>query len=105
GEADIQIVSRLIEGQFPNYQRVIPAAHQKKLTVEVDALLRAFRRASIIARENAHRIVFRTDDDKLVLTAERPMVGNARARAAFRPGCCRHWSAPRIIAGLVRLVK
>jgi DNA polymerase III subunit beta len=78
GENEIQIVSRLIEGQFPNYQRVIPASHQKKLTVEVDALLRAVRRASIVARENAHRIVFRTDEDKLILTAESQMVGNAR---------------------------
>ena len=78
GETKIQIISRLIEGQFPNYQRVIPAAHQKKLTVDVDALLRAVRRASIVARENAHRIVFRTVEDKLVLTAESQMVGNAR---------------------------
>ena len=74
----MQIISRLIEGQFPNYQRVIPAAHQKKLTVDVDALLRAVRRASIVARENAHRIVFRTVEDKLILTAESQMVGNVR---------------------------
>jgi DNA polymerase-3 subunit beta len=82
GEAEIQIVSRLIEGQFPNYQRVIPAEHQKKLTIEVDSLLRAVRRASIVARENAHRIVFRTEDDKLVLTAESQMVGNVREEVA-----------------------
>ncbi len=78
GEGEVQIISRLIEGQFPNYQRVIPAAHQKTLTLEVGALLRAVRRASIVARENAHRIVFRTVEDKLVLTAESQMVGNAR---------------------------
>ena len=41
-------------------------------------MLRAVRRASIVARENAHRIVFRTVEDKLVLTAESQMVGNAR---------------------------
>ena len=78
GDTEIQIVSRLIEGQFPNYQRVIPAAHDKKLTVEVGALLSAVRRASIVARENAHRIVFRTVEDKLVLTAESQMVGTVR---------------------------
>jgi|SRR5579872_464026 len=78
GEGDVQIVSRLIEGQFPNFQRVIPTAHQRRLTVEVGALLRAVRRAAIVARENAQRIVFRTNEDKLVLTAESQMVGNAR---------------------------
>jgi DNA polymerase-3 subunit beta len=78
GETEIHIVSRLIEGQFPNYQRVIPSEHQKKLTIDVESLLRAVRRASIVARENAHRIVFRTEADKLVLTAESQMVGNVR---------------------------
>ncbi len=78
GEAEIQIVSRLIEGQFPNYQRVIPAEFQKRLVIDVGSLLRAVRRASIVARENAHRIVFRSDDDKIILTAESQMVGNVR---------------------------
>ena len=77
GEEEVQIVSRLIEGQFPNYQRVIPAGFQKKLTVQTMPLLRAVRRASIVARENAQRVILRTDDDKLVLTAESQMVGNA----------------------------
>ena len=77
GENNVQIVSRLIEGQFPNYQRVIPAAHQKKLTIPTQPLLRAVRRASIVARENANRVIFRTEDDKLVLTAESQSVGNA----------------------------
>ena len=78
GDGEVQIVSRLIEGQFPNYQRVIPASHNRRLTVEVGALLRAVRRAAIVARENAQRIVFRTKENKLVLTAESQMVGNAR---------------------------
>lgn len=77
GEKQVQIVSRLIEGQFPNYQRVIPAAFQKKLTVQTMPLLRAVRRASIVARENAQRVILRSEGDKLVLTAESQMVGNA----------------------------
>jgi len=77
GEDDVQIVSRLIEGQFPNYQRVIPAEFHKKLTIPTQPLLRAVRRASIVARENANRVILRTEEDKLVLTAESQMVGNA----------------------------
>ena len=77
GEAGVQIVSRLIEGQFPNYQRVIPASFQKKLTIPSQPLLRAVRRAAIVARENAHRVILRTDDEKLLLTAESQIVGNA----------------------------
>jgi DNA polymerase-3 subunit beta len=77
GEDEVQIVSRLIEGQFPNYQRVIPSEYHKKLSIQTQPLLRAVRRASIVAREAANRVVLRTDEDKLVLTAENQMVGSA----------------------------
>lgn len=78
GESEVEILSRLIEGQFPNYQRVIPSGFQKRLVIPVQALLRAVRRASIVARENSNRLIFRTDEDKLVLTADSQLVGNAR---------------------------
>ena len=77
GETGVRIISKLIEGQFPNYARVIPSAFQKKLTIPVQLLQRAVRRASIVARENAQRVVLRTEDGKLILTAESQMVGNA----------------------------
>ena len=73
----VTIISRLIEGQFPNYERVIPTECQKKLTVPADDLLSRVRRASIVARENANRIVLKTDGDQLAITAESGEVGNA----------------------------
>src|SRR5579862_3140754 len=77
GEDEVQIVSRLIEGQFPNYQRVIPAEFHKKLSIQTQPLLRAVRRASIVARDSANRVILRTEEDRLVLTAENQMVGSA----------------------------
>ncbi|HEY3299087.1 MAG TPA: DNA polymerase III subunit beta [Armatimonadota bacterium] len=73
----VTIVSRLIEGQFPNYERVIPAEYQKKLTVPTDEFLSKVRRASIVARENANRVMLRTEDDRLTLTAQSGDVGKA----------------------------
>lgn len=84
GEADVQIIARLIEGQFPNYQRVIPADFHKKLTIPAQPLLRAVRRASIVARENAHRVIFRTEGEMLILTAESSLVGNAKEEIEVR---------------------
>ena len=78
GEAEVQIVARLIEGQFPNFQRVVPQEFHKRLLIPTEPLLRAVRRASIVARESANRVVFRTDGDKLIITAESQQVGNAR---------------------------
>lgn len=78
GDSEVQIVARLIEGQFPNFQRVIPQDFQKRLVIPTEPLLRAVRRAHIVARESANRVVLRTDGEKLVLTAESQQVGNAR---------------------------
>ena len=70
-------MARLIEGQFPNFQRVVPQEFHKRLLIPTQPLLRAVRRAHIVARESANRVVFRTDGDKLVITAESQQVGNA----------------------------
>jgi DNA polymerase-3 subunit beta len=77
GESGVQIVARLLEGQYPNYQRVIPADFQKRLTIPVQPLLRAVRRASIVARDNAFRLILRTEEGKLALTAESQTIGSA----------------------------
>ena len=73
------LISRLIDGQFPNYERVIPAQATKTLTVERAPLAAAVKRASIVARDSASRVVLRTteDGDKLTITAESGSVGNA----------------------------
>ena len=73
------LISRLIEGQFPNYERVIPAQATKTLTVERAPLASAVKRAAIVARDSASRVVLRTteDGDRLTITAESGSVGNA----------------------------
>lgn len=71
------IVSRLIEGQFPNYDRVIPKECEKKLTIPAEEFLARVRRASIVARENANRLIIKTEGDRLVITAESGDVGKA----------------------------
>ncbi len=73
------LISRLIDGQFPNYERVIPSQTTKTLTLETGPLVSAIRRAAIVARENSNRVVIRSSEDgeRLTLTAESGNVGNA----------------------------
>lgn len=73
----VNVVSRLIEGQFPNFERVIPTAFERKLTLQTQPLQRAVRRAAIVARNNANRIVLRTLDDRLAIRAESNLEGTA----------------------------
>jgi DNA polymerase III subunit beta len=73
----IRMISRLIDGQFPNYQRVVPATHNKTLTLQAQPFTGAVRRAAIVARNAAYRVVLRTTDGKLTITAESSLEGNA----------------------------
>lgn len=73
----VEIVSRLIEGQFPNFERIIPTDHEKKLTIPTDVFLMSVKRASILARENSNRITIKTAGDQMIVTAESGEVGKA----------------------------
>ena len=51
---DTEIVSRLIEGQFPDYQRIIPQDARTRIVIGSGDFLRATRVASVFARDNAN---------------------------------------------------
>jgi len=50
----IDLVSRLIDGQFPNYQSVLPKTHTTRAILDREELLRAVRPAALIAHESAN---------------------------------------------------
>ena len=50
----IDLVSRLIDGQFPNYQQVLPASHATRAEMDREELLRAVRPAALIASSSAN---------------------------------------------------
>lgn len=76
------LVSRLIEGQFPNYERVIPTEVERKVVVNREDLQGAIKRAAIVARAEASKLVFRTQEGVLTITAESGDVGRAREELA-----------------------
>jgi DNA polymerase-3 subunit beta len=51
---DIVLVSQLIDGNFPDYQQIIPREHATRAVVETAALLKACKMAHIFARDAAH---------------------------------------------------
>jgi DNA polymerase-3 subunit beta len=60
---DVDIVSRLIDGQFPNYQQVLPTSHSTKAVVERDELLKAVRISALIASSAANVVRLRVGDE------------------------------------------
>jgi DNA polymerase-3 subunit beta len=74
----MRFVSRLIAGQFPNYEQVIPREYKQRIKVGTERLLRAVRRASITARDSANVVRLTASEDTLTITSNTPDVGKAQ---------------------------
>jgi DNA polymerase-3 subunit beta len=72
------IYSRLLEGPFPNYQRVIPAKNEKELVVSRSALAEATKRVSILSDTLTRQVVFSIAKNKLTLNVSTQELGEAR---------------------------
>ncbi len=59
----IDLVSRLIDGQFPNYQQVVPQNHTTRAVLDREELLRAVRPAALIAHESANIVKLQVSAD------------------------------------------
>lgn len=82
GEMDLKLISRVLEGQFPSWRRVVPASPAIIMKLSRQLLAMAVRRCSVVAKQNAERIVFTATNkalsgDVLTLTAESQLVGDS----------------------------
>ena len=62
-------VSRLIEGNVPDYRQTIPTTGDKRIIIDRDSLKQALQRAAILANEKYHAVSLRFETNKLVITA------------------------------------
>lgn len=51
---DVELVSQLIEGNYPDLEQVVPRSHQTRTVLSTSAFLKACRQAEIFAREGSH---------------------------------------------------
>ena len=67
---DIQLISKVIDGKFPDYTRVIPIGHQNSFTVDRMVILLAMQRASILSNEKYRgiRMVLAKNSLRLIST-------------------------------------
>lgn len=73
-----KVISQLLAGTYPNWERVVPAETTRTWTVEVDQLREKVNRAMIVARDNANRVRFRGSDDQIVIAARSEEKGEAK---------------------------
>jgi len=74
---NVCLVSRVIDGQFPDYTKVIPKEHQRRVVTNPRELETCVRRAEVVARNNNNKVVFSAEPETVVITAESPDVGTA----------------------------
>lgn len=72
---DVELVSRLVEGQFPDYQRIIPTGFTTKITLDRDEFTQSIKIASVFARQSANVVRFKIKKTSLELSANAPQIG------------------------------
>ncbi|MBN2070801.1 MAG: DNA polymerase III subunit beta [Candidatus Krumholzibacteriota bacterium] len=74
---EVSIYSRLLEGPFPNYQKVIPANNTREMLVSKEALSMATKRVSILSDALTHQVIFSLGKDNLRLHVTTQDLGEA----------------------------
>ena len=74
---DIQFLTRLIEGTYPNYEQVIPASNDKRMIVDRAAFARALRRVSVMAKDKTNAVKMEVDTGRVAVASSNPDMGEA----------------------------
>lgn len=82
--AELRIISKLIDGNFPNYRQVIPAACEERIAFDRESLLNAVKRVSLVTNEqsNSVKLLFRENNVEIVTST--PDVGEAREQVPVK---------------------
>ena len=71
------LISRVIDGQFPAFERVIPKNTDKKIDFDRDRLTSAVRRVELLSNERSRAVKFQIDRGKVEITSSSPELGEA----------------------------
>lgn len=71
------IISRLMEGQYPKYNQLIPQESPKEAIVSISQLISSLERVAIMVNERTSIVKFEFKDNKLILTADTPDSGTS----------------------------
>lgn len=74
----LYMVTRLIEGNYPNYEQVIPASNNVLISIDKSALSSALKRVSLLSRERTNAVKFAFADNVAILSSQNPEMGEAR---------------------------
>jgi len=72
------LISRMLSGQFPNYEMVMPKNNDRSATFDTTALNQAIRRVALMADDRSHAIRFHLSKEQLLISSQNAEEGEAR---------------------------
>ncbi len=77
-KGDTIVVMRLVDGEFPDYTRVVPVNNDQLVKLDRDTFLRALKRIAILSSEKFKGVKFNIQPDKLEISSSNPEIGEAK---------------------------
>jgi DNA polymerase-3 subunit beta len=81
--SSVLIITKLIEGNYPNYRQVIPNEVKERVAIGREEFLHALKRAEIMTSEKSNSVKMAFGKNNLAITANSPEVGEARESLAI----------------------
>jgi DNA polymerase-3 subunit beta len=72
------LISRMIDGQFPAFERVIPKNNDKRVEFDRDRLTSAVRRVALLSNERSRAVKFQIEKGKVEIASSSPEFGEAK---------------------------
>jgi DNA polymerase-3 subunit beta len=83
---DITLTSKVIDGTFPDYTRVIPQGNTRRLEVDASEFAKAVDRVATVSSERSRAVKMQLDEDRLILSVNAPDSGAAEEELAVAYG-------------------
>ena len=80
---DIQLVSKVVEGNYPNYQQVIPKETHQRIKVERELFLQSIHRAALVATDKSNSVKIQISNNLMELSASSPDFGESHESLAI----------------------
>lgn len=77
-----ELVTKLVEGSYPNYRQVIPGEVKERVTLEREAFLNSVRRVSLLSTDRTSPVKLAFTRDNLDISVNTPQIGEARESVA-----------------------
>lgn len=82
---DTTLSSRVIEGEFPDYEKIIPTSSLSSISIDKSELEKSIKLASVFARDSGKIVKLIINNEELIIKAESSASGNQEMSLEIRP--------------------